>query len=112
MGQAGTTLGDQMSCFRTHQNARAIQGTLTTGRDLDDTVLAAVNQNIEAAQSGLINTIRLSFACKELPNLDTFTRTDGMCVLFKQNGNQWLKVGQTEVIMDNLNPQWVTQIDV
>jgi len=59
-----------------------------------------------------VNTIRLSFACKELPNLDTFTRTDGMCVLFKQTGNQWMKIGMTEVIMDNLNPEWVKQIDV
>ena len=49
MGQAGTTLGDQMTCFRAHQNAAAIQGTVPSGRDLDDAVLAAVNQNIEAA---------------------------------------------------------------
>jgi len=27
-----------------------------------------------------------------------------MLVLFKQAGKQWLKVGMTEVIWDNLNP--------
>lgn len=85
---------------------------MSGGRDLDDAVLAAVNQSIEASQSGLVNTVRLSIKCENLPNLDTFTRTDGMCVLFKQAGTQWVKLGWTEVIMDNLNPQWVKQFDV
>ncbi len=56
--------------------------------------------------------MRLSIKCENLPNLDTFTRTDGMCVLFKQVGTQWAKLGFTEVIMDNLSPQWVKQFDV
>ena len=77
------------------------------GRDIDDAVLAAINQSIEAGQSGLVNTIRLSFSCENLPNLDTFTRTDGMLVLFKKTGGTWIRNGMTEVIMDNLNPQWV-----
>lgn len=51
--------------------------------DLNDAVLAAVNKSIEAGQSGLINTVRLSFQCLNLPNLDTFTRSDGMAVLFR-----------------------------
>ena len=56
---------------------------MTTGRDLDDAVLAAVNKTIENGQVGLVNTVRLSIACVDLPNLDTFTRTDGMAVLYK-----------------------------
>ena len=54
-----------------------------TGRDLDEAVMASINQSIDAAQSGLVSIITLSFACKDLPNLDTFTRTDGMVVLYK-----------------------------
>lgn len=76
-----------MSCFRSHQNATAVQSTIPAGRDIDDAVLAAVNKNMEA--QGLVNTVRLSIQCKNLPNLDTFTRTDGMCVLFKQVNGQW-----------------------
>ena len=72
-----------MTCFRAHQNQQAVQNTIAAGRDLDDAVLAAVNQSIEAGASGLVQTIRLSFQCENLPNLDTFTRTDGMVVLFK-----------------------------
>ena len=44
--------------------------------------------------------------------MDTFTRTDGMCVLYRQAGNQWHKIGMTEVIMDNLNPTWIKSFDV
>ena len=84
----------------------------SVGRDLDDAVLAAVNQSINAAQSGLVQTITLTFACQNLPNLDTFTRTDGMVIFSKQVGNQWQRLGMTEVIMDNLNPAWVKSFDV
>lgn len=79
---------------------------------MDDAVLAAVNQSINAGQSGLVQTISLSFACENLPNLDTFTRTDGIVFFYKQVGNQWQKLGMTEVIMDNLNPAWVKSFDV
>ena len=35
-----------------------------------------------------------------------------MVVLYKQNGTQWQRIGMTEVISDNLNPQWVKSFDV
>lgn len=35
-----------------------------------------------------------------------------MVVLYKQTGNQWYKIGMTEVIMDNLDPTWVKSFDV
>lgn len=60
MGNAGTKLGDTLSCFRDHQNAGAVQATMSAGRDLDDAVLAAVNKSIESGQVGLVNTVRLS----------------------------------------------------
>ena len=74
-----------MTCMRSHQNVGAVSagGQAGTGRDLDDAVLAAVNQSISANQSGLVNTITLSFACENLPNLDTFTRTDGLVALYR-----------------------------
>jgi hypothetical protein len=87
-------------------------GVAGTGRDLDDAVLAAVNQSINANVSGLVQTITLSFACENLPNLDTFTRTDGIAVLYRQQGNQWHRIGVTECIMDNLSPAWVKSFDV
>ena len=56
MGNVATAIGDGMSCMRTHQNTGAVMagGQNATGRDLDDAVLAAVNQSIHSAQSGLV----------------------------------------------------------
>lgn len=82
------------------------------GRDLDDAVLAATNKNIESQNGGLVNVVSLSFSCENLPNMDTFTRTDGMAVLSQKQGNLWIRLGKTEVIMDNLNPKWVKSFDV
>ena len=104
-----------MSCMRTHQNQGAVQAGskgMTVGRDLDDAVLAAVNQSINSAASGLVQTISLNFSCENLPNLDTFTRTDGLLVFYRKVGNQWQKIGMTEVIMDSLEPVWVKSFDV
>ena len=84
----GASIGDTFTCFRKHENAGAVQsgtGRLGMGRDLDDAVLAATNRSI-AANQGLVNIVALSFQCENLPNLDTFTRTDGMCVLHKKEG--------------------------
>ena len=114
MGNAATAIGDGMTCMRTHQDTGAVHagGISNTSRDLDDAVLAAVNQGIASAQSGLQSTITLSFACENLPNLDTFTRTDGIVVLYRKVGNSWHKLGITEIIHDNLNPVWVKSFDV
>lgn len=56
MGNTATALGDGLSCFRTHQDQGAVQagGISNTSRDLDDAVLAAVNQGIAANLSGLV----------------------------------------------------------
>ena len=44
--------------------------------------------------------------------MDTFTRTDGMAVLYEKRGTMWALLGMTEVIMDNLDPEWVKCFDV
>lgn len=110
----GTALGDNLTCMRTHNNRGAVHGGTNAGigRDLDDAVLAAVNQSINSAASGLVQTISLNFSCENLPNLDTFTRTDGMAVFYRKVGQQWMKIGMTEVIWDSLSPAWVKSFDV
>lgn len=91
MGNTVTTaVGDTFTCFRSHENQAAVHagGKMGLGRDLDDAVLAATNQSM-SNDSGLVNIVTVSFACEKLPNLDTFTRTDGMCVLYQQQGRVW-----------------------
>ena len=56
--------------------------------------------------------VSLSFSCENLPNLDTFTRTDGYLVFYQKIGNVYKKIGGTEVIMDSLEPKWVKSFEV
>ena len=51
-----------------------------------------------------------------MPNLDTFSKTDAFIILYelKKQGNRSMKqqIGKTECIYDNLNPEFVTNIEV
>lgn len=87
MGNGCTTaIGDALSCFREHQNANSMARgvAIGSGKDIDDAVLAATQNLIN--QQGLVQTLRLTFRCKNLPNLDTFTRTDGVVFLYEKRG--------------------------
>lgn len=63
-------------------------------------------------QNGLVNTLFLSVACENLPNLDTFSKTDAMCILYQQKGNIFQEIGRTEVVMDSLNPKFIKNFQV
>ena len=87
MGNSLSGAGDVFTCMRKHENAGAVSSNMQkfgVGQDLDDAVLAATNKSIN--EDGLVNIVTLSFACENLPNLDTFTRTDCMVVLYAQKG--------------------------
>ena len=55
------------------------------------------------------NKLSIGFKCENLPNMDTMSYSDPFCVLFKQSGNMWQQIGKTEIIHDNLNPEFVTK---
>ena len=55
--------------------------------------------------------LELSVKCEDLCDKDLLSKSDPMCVMFmKPKGNPgcaaWVEVGRTEVIMDNLNPEF------
>jgi len=58
-----------------------------------------------------ITKVELSFSCTDLLDMDVFSKSDPFIVLYKHPGqvvtskSGWLKLGQTEVIYDNLNPK-------
>ena len=52
----------------------------------------------------------LNFKCSGLPNLDKHSKSDPYCVLWAVNPTKSL-IGRTEVVYDNLNPEFVTPID-
>ena len=94
--------------------ANGVAGNLS---DIDDAALAAINHGIgQSNKSGLKQTINLSFGCLNLPNLDTFSKTDAFVILYelKRNGTKTMKQmkGRTEVIYDNLNPVFVKSFEV
>jgi len=55
-------------------------GKMGGGGDLDAAVLAATN----FSQGGLSNKLSLTFECVDLPNLDTFSKSDPFVVLYKK----------------------------
>lgn len=73
--------------------------------------MASLNKGLEQ-NHGIVQMITLNFAGVGFPNFDTFTRTDAMAILYKKEATMWHKMGKTEVIMDNLDPKWITAFDV
>ena len=55
--------------------------------------------------------LQLKIEGVELKDLDFFSKSDPICVLEEKVGNVWQKRGQTEVIMDDLNPVFETVLE-
>ena len=54
--------------------------------------------------------IELFIKCLKLKDLDTFSKSDPQCFVYIMMNNTWAKIGETELIMDNLNPEFKTSI--
>ena len=72
------------------------------GTDIDSAVLAATS--FESARQ---QKVIVCFECTNLPNIETFSKSDTVIYLYKKACDLWIMVGQTEVIHDNLNPKFV-----
>ncbi|XP_028392485.1 copine-3-like isoform X2 [Dendronephthya gigantea] len=62
--------------------------------------------------TNLVTQVQLSISCKGLINKDTFSKSDPLAVVHLFSGNQWIEVGRTEQIKDNLNPNFAKSIIV
>ena len=85
--------------------------------DIDDAALQTIKNGIGlSSKAALKQTIQLSFALENLPNMDTFSKTDAFIILYqmKKQGTRSIKhkIGKTECIYDNLNPHFVTSFEV
>lgn len=49
--------------------------------------------------------LELFIECTDLVQLDTFSRTDPMCVLYVKRFGQWMEYGRTESIPNSLHPK-------
>ena len=52
--------------------------------------------------------VNLHVSASKLKDMDVITVSDPICVLFIQDQGQWKEFSRTEVIWNNLNPEWVT----
>ena len=61
----------------------------------------------------LSNRLLLKFKCENLPNMDFLSKTDWFLVLYELSSQQkWTEVGRTEIIEDNLNPEFIQAVQV
>lgn len=50
--------------------------------------------------------MNLYISGRKLKNLDTFSKSDPVCILYEKRGSNWIKLAQTEMIKNNLNPDF------
>ena len=60
------------------------------------------------------SVVELSISAKNLRDMDVFSKSDPMCVVStKPFGSQnYMEIKRTECIHNNVNPQWVTKVQM
>jgi hypothetical protein len=59
--------------------------------------------------------VKLYISGRNLKDLDTFSKSDPICVVFEKaqdNENIWFEVGRTEFMKNNLDPDFTRAIDI
>ena len=70
-------------------------------------------QNQVYAESSMQMNVELHISCRKLKNLDIITKSDPQVTMYVQNSKkQWREFGKTELIMDNLNPDFKTYFTI
>lgn len=65
-------------------------------------------QVIPGADSGLSNKIRISISCRNLADMDVFSKSDPEVHVFLRDSRarNYTLIGKTEMILNNLNPDF------
>ena len=85
------------SCTQTkHYNAASVGNTGISGslNQIDDAAMEAIKNGISiSSKDALKSVIQLSFSCEDLPNLDTFSKTDAFLILYelKKQGSKTIR---------------------
>ena len=55
-----------------------------------------------------VSTVELSLRCKDLADMDLFSKSDPFCVLYIRDlkSGEWICLDRTETIDNNLHPEW------
>ena len=67
----------------------------------------------QEASSSLKTTINLIISGRKLKDLDVLSKSDPVCILYEKSSNgQWVEVGKTEQINNNLNPDFTRAFEM
>jgi len=64
------------------------------------------------AASNVSSKVELSVRCRNLIDADFLSKSDPMVVVEQRVGASWLELGRTEVVWDNLNPEFQKKFQV
>ena len=65
-----------------------------------------------SAASNVSSKVELSIRCRNLIDADFLSKSDPMVVVEQRVGASWLELGRTEVVWDNLNPEFQKKFQV
>uniref|UniRef100_A0A914USU4 Copine-3 n=1 Tax=Plectus sambesii TaxID=2011161 RepID=A0A914USU4_9BILA len=67
-----------------------------------------------SSSAKLVTRVELSIKCRDLPNMDLFSLTDPICILYIEDpiAKKWLEYGRTERIDNNLNPDFLKRFEI
>jgi hypothetical protein len=97
------------SCCSSNEEANYVD-PLTNFPEVTSDVDAAVNLVFKSMAT--FSRLKIRLACKDLPDLDYFSKTDAFLILYEYINHRWVEQGRTEMIRDNLNPEFLTTIQV
>ncbi|CAK75399.1 unnamed protein product (macronuclear) [Paramecium tetraurelia] len=66
----------------------------------------------QAENSELLEKLDLYISCRQLDDLDIVSDLDPYAVIYLKHNNHWTKFGQTELVKNNLNPNYKTSIQL
>ena len=65
-----------------------------------------MQQSEQVGSNDLKMHVNLHISGRKLKNMDTFSKSDPQCRLYEKKDGQWIKICQTEIINNNLNPDF------
>ena len=99
-------------CMSTDEDVGVTTSTMkaigTSNNSITDEMLKAMMPT-----HGLSQSLGINFSCSSLVNMDSRSKSDPFIVLWEMKPNKSKsRIGSTEVVVDSLNPEFVTEIAV
>ncbi|KAJ0977682.1 hypothetical protein J5N97_013156 [Dioscorea zingiberensis] len=97
-------------CFSDVNGGKEAVGGQTAAQGVNDAVDHFLQSN---GYRGLYTPLELSLSASKLRDLDIFSKSDPMAVIYlKKQGNMLEELGRTEVMMNTLDPVWITKFTI